>query len=86
MSMCPGVQRKRENLRNTHMRVPRVQRKKKKKKKEEKNPQKHAYACPEGAKKMVGVENACWGLKMRCWWLRHMAGVDNAWLGVENAW
>jgi hypothetical protein len=33
---------------------------------------KHAYACPEGAKMMVGgqkcmvgVENMCWGLKTR---------------------
>ena len=39
--------------------------------KKKKKPCKHAYACPEGAKKMVGgqkrvvgVEDVCWGLKM----------------------
>ena len=49
------------------MRVPRVQRKKKKKKKKEKNPWKHTYACPEGAKKMVGAENALLVVETHGW-------------------
>jgi hypothetical protein len=84
------VQRKKENPRDMHMRVPRIQRKKKKKKKKEK-PQKHTYACPEGAKKMVGgqkcvvgAENTCWESRQGSWVLKNRAGGRKMLLGAQN--
>ena len=66
----------------------------KKEKKEEKrrrNPWKHAYVCPKGAKKMVGgqkcvvgVENACWGLKMRAGGQDRGRGCSKTELGVKR--
>ena len=62
-----------------------------KNKKEEKTPHKHAYACPEGAKNMVGgqkhvveVENACWGLKMHAGGQDGGCGCSKTKLGVKR--
>jgi hypothetical protein len=70
----------------------------KKERKKKKNPWKHIYACPEGAKKMVGgqkhvlrAENTCWGVetglvgaRKPSWGSKHAAGAQNMLLGAQN--
>jgi hypothetical protein len=67
MSTCPGGAKKERKPQQHAYACPWDTKKEKKRRKKKKKP---PYACPEGAKKMVGgqkrvleVENACWGLK-----------------------
>jgi hypothetical protein len=79
MSMCPGGAKKERKPQKHAYACPWGTKEEKKEEKRRKKPRKHAYACPEGAKKMVGgqkrvvgVENVCWGLKT------HAGGQDRA--------
>jgi hypothetical protein len=86
-----GGCKEREKTPETHICMSPGYKERKKRKKKKKNPRKRAYACPKGAKKMVGgqkcvvgVENVCWRLKTRAGGQDGGHGCSKTELGVKR--